>query len=340
MTRNDSRPFITITVDMPRHPKFAALTKGQKFLIVEAWCHCGEYLTDGVVDPSTWRGLATKRDRDAVLRAGVAVEFKKGEIVEIPSEFRPDADRIRTEYESNTGRTLPTDCVLFLGYLDHQSKRSDVEAMREKRRSAGQKGGQAKARNASKPGDNGVASATARGNQNGGKSVPEKEVEGEVLTDVSTSKTPSTAPQPTANANPPGFVEFWAAYPRRTDKGGARKAYAKATARTDPAAILEGARRFAADPNLPEPQYIPHAATWLNGERWTDEPLPPRYRPNAAPGPQRPNRLTPAEIKFAEAEALKDDPDPRILAAAGIPMPDRGIRELNVWDSVPAIEAS
>ncbi|WP_330251801.1 hypothetical protein OG874_37665 [Nocardia sp. NBC_00565] len=173
----------------------------------------------------------------------------------------------------------------------------------------------------------------------GGKSVPEKEVEKEVPTYVGTEKTSSTAPQPTATINPPGFVEFWAAYPRRTDKGGARKAYAKAITRTDSSAILDGARRFAADPNLPEPQFIPHPATWLNGERWTDEPLPPRFRPSSAPSPQRPNGLTPAEMKFAQAEALKDNPDPRILAAAGIPMPHNTIRELDEWATV-AIESA
>jgi hypothetical protein len=36
--------------------------------------------------------------------------------------------------------------------------------------------------------------------------------------------------------------------------------------------ILEGVQRFATDPNLPAPQFIPRAATWLNQERWNDSP--------------------------------------------------------------------
>ena len=36
--------------------------------------------------------------------------------------------------------------------------------------------------------------------------------------------------------------------------------------------VLEGVTRFASDPNLPAPQFIPRAATWLNQERWDDEP--------------------------------------------------------------------
>lgn len=73
------------------------------------------------------------------------------------------------------------------------------------------------------------------------------------------------------------FADFWKTYPRRVGKGAARRAWAAAVRKTgDPAVVLVGARRYAADPNLPEPQFIPHPATWLNGERWADGPLPAR----------------------------------------------------------------
>jgi hypothetical protein len=38
---------------------------------------------------------------------------------------------------------------------------------------------------------------------------------------------------------------------------------------------LAGARRYAEDPNR-HPSYTANAATWLNAERWLDEPLPDR----------------------------------------------------------------
>ncbi|MBF6460200.1 hypothetical protein IU433_14255 [Nocardia puris] len=338
--RKDTRPFIKVYVDLPRHPKFAGLSKAQKWMMVEAWCHCGEYLTDGVVSPAIWRGLGTKRDRDAVLATGIAVEFRRGEIVPIPNGSQLDSSEIRAKFESATGQILPTDCVLFLTYPNRQNLRANVESIQEKRRSAGQKGGAAKARNAAKKDVGGVASATANANQTGTKNVPEQEDKDKVPTYVGTLNTPSAAPSPTPI--PSGFVEFWDIYPRRTDKGGARKAYAKAITRTDPALILDGARRFAADPNLPEAQFIPHASTWLNNERWTDGPLPTRHRPSPArtvdPAAQT---LTPAELKFARAEALKDNPDPRILAAAGIPLPIRvaSVTELDVWSGATAIDA-
>lgn len=72
------------------------------------------------------------------------------------------------------------------------------------------------------------------------------------------------------------FLEFWATYPRRHGKGDARKAWDKVRKTTPVEAILEGARRFRDDPNLPEPEFIPHPSTWLNQARWEDDPLPPR----------------------------------------------------------------
>lgn len=73
-----------------------------------------------------------------------------------------------------------------------------------------------------------------------------------------------------------GFASFWALYPRKTGKGSARKAYDKAVSRSSAITLIEGARRLANDPNLPPMQFIPHPATWLNDDRWEDEPYPPR----------------------------------------------------------------
>ncbi|WP_066041952.1 helix-turn-helix domain-containing protein [Herbiconiux solani] len=72
------------------------------------------------------------------------------------------------------------------------------------------------------------------------------------------------------------FAEFYMAYPRKVGKEAARKAFAAASKKTDPADIIAGAQRFASDPNLPEKQFIPHPSTWLSHGRWDDEPLPAR----------------------------------------------------------------
>jgi hypothetical protein len=65
------------------------------------------------------------------------------------------------------------------------------------------------------------------------------------------------------------FDRFWKIYPRRTGKGAAEKAWAKATLRTPPDDILGKLEKYA----WPEdPQFIPHPSTWLNQKRWEDEP--------------------------------------------------------------------
>lgn len=115
----DKRPYITVTLDMPDHPKYAGLNRSQKMLLIEGWIHCAKYLTDGVMDIKVWRKFGTNRDRNA--------------LVECESvSLNPDGLS-----------------VLFIDYLEHQSSRSEVMAKREQARSAGQKGGRAKAAKAS-----------------------------------------------------------------------------------------------------------------------------------------------------------------------------------------------
>jgi len=98
-------------------------------------------------------------------------------------------------------------------------------------------------------------------------------------------------------AEPEGFDAFWATYPKRADKGHARTAWAKAVRKADVTEIVDGARRFGEDPNLPEPKFIPLAATWLNGERWEDGPLPSRSGSSA----DRQGDLLKAEMARAQA---------------------------------------
>lgn len=88
------------------------------------------------------------------------------------------------------------------------------------------------------------------------------------------------------------FDEFWSACPRKVGKDKARSAYTAAVKRAgDEQTVIDGMRRFAADPNLPEKQFIPHPTTWLTRGGWGDEPLPPRNGPqNAGKSPSGPPR--------------------------------------------------
>jgi hypothetical protein len=68
------------------------------------------------------------------------------------------------------------------------------------------------------------------------------------------------------------FDAFWQLYPRKVAKKAAARAWAKLSAQERIAAIQaipEHAAQWQAQSR--EDWQIPHASTWLNDERWTDE---------------------------------------------------------------------
>ena len=97
--------------------------------------------------------------------------------------------------------------------------------------------------------------------------TPSAEIPGEVL-----------------GCTPPCFEDFWVLYPRHVAKLAARKAWAR-TRPADHVAILEALVSWRPVWKDKDPEYLPHAATWLNGERWEDE-LPAGYRRVTGESPQ------------------------------------------------------
>lgn len=77
-------------------------------------------------------------------------------------------------------------------------------------------------------------------------------------------------PQP-----PDGFEAWYAEYPKKVGKGQARAKYHAACKKISPDKLLEAVKKFAASQVGKDPKFIPHPATWLNGERWADEDPPP-----------------------------------------------------------------
>ena len=78
------------------------------------------------------------------------------------------------------------------------------------------------------------------------------------------------------------FAEWWAVYPRRRGKGEAAKAFAKALEKTTFEHLLAMTVRFADDPHRPT-DFTPLPSTWLNQERWDDDPYekPDRDKTNS-----------------------------------------------------------
>lgn len=116
------------------------------------------------------------------------------------------------------------------------------------------------------------------------------------------------------------FNEFWSVYPTRVGKQAAIKAWEKAILQADAATIVEGARRYAQDPNR-HPSYTAHPSTWLNAGRWADDPLPPReLTPDEKRAQAAAEAARKAEFERARAAELSRlDEEAR---ARAVPIPD------------------
>ena len=80
-------------------------------------------------------------------------------------------------------------------------------------------------------------------------------------------------PNPNQNSSSAkvAFEEFWAAYPRKVGKSDAQKAFAKV--KVPVLTLIEAINKQKKSEQWSKDggKYIPHPATWLNGERWNDE---------------------------------------------------------------------
>lgn len=68
------------------------------------------------------------------------------------------------------------------------------------------------------------------------------------------------------------FATFWESYPRKTNKVAAGRAFLAARRRASLESILLGVERFPWDDRK---RFIPHASTWLNNDRWTEQLIDP-----------------------------------------------------------------
>lgn len=84
------------------------------------------------------------------------------------------------------------------------------------------------------------------------------------------------------------FDDFWKHYPRKLNRGAAKKAWMAAVKKANPADIIAAVSEYATLVAGKDPQFIPHGSTWLNGERWSDE---------EETGPPEPKRVTAAELE-------------------------------------------
>lgn len=106
------------------------------------------------------------------------------------------------------------------------------------------------------------------------------------------SKATTELHRPTTSSDT--FDTFWSTYPRKEAKRKAVGAFKAALKRADADTITTGAKRYRDDPNR-EPSFTAMATTWLNADRWDDEPKPSRIASNGRPS------TTDARVQSAEA---------------------------------------
>lgn len=100
------------------------------------------------------------------------------------------------------------------------------------------------------------------------------------------------------------FNLIWKKWPRKVGKGAAVKAYAKALKRAKHEEIAAGVDR--ALPALsPDPQFIPHLATWLNQDRWLDEAAAPMAADPEGNQLRQQAKLLATLTPFAKSQAQK-----------------------------------
>lgn len=113
--------WIKIDVLLPGHPKLAGLSPAARWTLVELWCHCGQYHTDGWVREAVWNKTGTRTHRDAIVKAELA-------------DPAPMGGYIMHDFTGPNG---------------HQRSKEEIDELSAKRAEAGRKGGRGGSRKVS-----------------------------------------------------------------------------------------------------------------------------------------------------------------------------------------------
>ncbi len=141
------------------------------------------------------------------------------------------------------------------------------------------------------------------------RETPEKSSDKESITLFdSKNRTPSQSPEFKENNYSPAFIEFWKAYPRRTDKGGAWRKWKQLRCDAIIDRILRAIEKQKTTVQWSRDHIYAHPTTWLNGRRWEDEPDTVQAQP--------PAMYSPEWRKREEARRVKETKDYMAAQAA------------------------
>ena len=71
------------------------------------------------------------------------------------------------------------------------------------------------------------------------------------------------------------FDEWWTEYPRKVAKPKAEKAWQAAIKVAEPSTLIAAAKAYASERKGADPKFTAYPASWLNAQRWLDEPAEP-----------------------------------------------------------------
>lgn len=152
----------------------------------------------------------------------------------------------------------------FRDWTDYQPTRDAIEAERDAAKDRMKRAREHRKRSPSVRANNGRTSGEIR--ESSDNPVPDP-----VPLTTSTSKASTPAADAAIEMQ---FEAWWKLYPRKIGKGQARKAFKTALSKTDADTLNAGVKSYVESVAGKDQQYIAHPATWLNGERWDDEPTP------------------------------------------------------------------
>jgi len=97
-----------------------------------------------------------------------------------------------------------------------------------------------------------------------------------LIPDSTTESITESIAQDTRDVSAPdqSFDRFWSLYPRHDDKKAARRSWSRIARSQHDAIYADIDRRMASGEWTPGSQFIPMPTTYLNRERWNDEPRP------------------------------------------------------------------
>lgn len=161
---------------------------------------------------------------------------------------------VRAELWSREGKRYR-----FNDWTDYQPTKSAVESEREAARRRMQ---ELRSGRGSKPkGSGSVRPNSARTSPARSPEVPDPDPS-------RTSKEVSASDDADVAAS---FDAWWTHYPKKVDKGQARKAFKAALQKTTLEELTQGAKHYATTVQGQERRYIKNPSTWLNAESWAND---------------------------------------------------------------------